>query len=86
MADEKAVFRDIEAKAIEAHFEQLRRHRSGMGETSALDLDLLRDLKRVKDHLVAGVAYPVLQGQGEILGSRLRPNQDDAPQDGLGGG
>lgn len=86
LADEKAVFRDIEARAIEAHFEQLRRHRSGMGETSALDLDLLRDLKRVNDHLVAGAAYPVLQGQGELLSSRLRPNQDDAPQDGPDGG
>lgn len=71
LADEKAVFRDIESEAVDYHFAELRRG-GGRGETSALDLDILRDLKRVNDHIVAGSAYPVLQSQGELLSSRLR--------------
>ena len=42
------------------------------GDAGAAHLDLLRDLKRVNGHLVAAAAYPVLEGQGELLASRLR--------------
>ncbi len=72
LADEKAAFRDLEARAMTAHFGQLRGKEVAPAETSPLHLDLLRDLKRVNDHLVAGAAYPVLQGQGELLSSRIR--------------
>jgi phosphate:Na+ symporter len=41
-------------------------------EGSALHLDLLREFKRLNSHLVAAAAYPVLEGQGELLSSRLR--------------
>ena len=41
-------------------------------ETSALHLDLLRDIRRVNAHLVAAAAYPVLESHGELLASRLR--------------
>ena len=41
-------------------------------ETSALHLDLLRDIRRVNAHLVAAAAYPVLENHGELLPSRLR--------------
>ena len=34
-------------------------------------LDILRDLKRVNAHLAAA-AYPILEGRGELLPSRLR--------------
>jgi phosphate:Na+ symporter len=37
-----------------------------------MHLDALRDLKRVNAHLVAASAYPVLEGKGELLPSRLR--------------
>jgi phosphate:Na+ symporter len=33
---------------------------------------VLRDLKQVNAHLVAAAAYPVLEGQGELLSSRVR--------------
>jgi phosphate:Na+ symporter len=29
-------------------------------------LDLLRDIKRLNDHLVAGAAYPVLEASGAL--------------------
>ncbi len=72
LASEKEAFRDIEAQATTAHFERLRSGRIETAETSALHLDILRDLKRVNTHLVAAAAYPVLEGKGELLPSRLR--------------
>jgi phosphate:Na+ symporter len=65
---EKEAFRDLESAATRAHFAGLR----GGKETPGVDLDLLRELKRVNGHLVAAAAYPVLEGQGELLSSRLR--------------
>ena len=64
---EKEAFRDLEAAATRAHFVGVRR-----GKEAAFDLELVRDLKRVNGHLVAAAAYPVLEGQGELLASRLR--------------
>ena len=48
------------------------RRAAGRTGEAALDLDLVRELKRVNGHLVAAAAYPVLEGQGELLASRLR--------------
>jgi phosphate:Na+ symporter len=72
LVEEKEVFRSLEAEATAAHFEHLREGRVGSVETSALNLDALRDLKRVNAHLVAAAAYPVLESKGELLPSRLR--------------
>ncbi len=72
LAAEKEVFRDLETAATEAHFDRLRAGRIETAETSALHLDILRDLKRVNTHLVAAAAYPVLESRGELLPSRLR--------------
>ena len=69
LAAEKEAFRDLEAAATRAHFSSLR---DGKGATT--DPDLVRELKRVNGHLVAAAAYPVLEGQGELLASRLRPD------------
>ena len=69
LASEKEAFRDLETAATRAHFAGLR---GGQADAVALDLDLLRELKRVNGHLVAAAAYPVLEGQGELLASRLR--------------
>jgi phosphate:Na+ symporter len=45
---------------------------SQLTEASALQLDVLRDIKQVNTHLVAAAAYRVLQSHGELLSSRLR--------------
>lgn len=60
-----------------AHFERLRAGHTQTAETSALHLDILRDLARVNAHLVAAAAYPVLEGRGELLPSRLRQAEGD---------
>lgn len=72
LAAEKEKFRDMEAQATTAHFERLRVGRIETAETSTLHLDILRDLTRVNTHLVAAAAYPVLEGRGELLPSRLK--------------
>ena len=72
LAAEKARFRAMEAEATRAHFERLRQGRADTAESSSRHLDVLRDLKRVNDHLVAAAAYPVLEAKGELLPTRLR--------------
>ncbi len=72
LAAEKRAFRDLETDATDAHFRRMRRDRSGGGEPSSLYIDLVRDLKLVNSHLVAASAYPVLESEGELRGSRLR--------------
>ncbi|HVV95299.1 MAG TPA: Na/Pi cotransporter family protein [Hyphomicrobiales bacterium] len=72
LAGEKQAFRDREAAAAAAHFARLRAGRIETAETSALHLDLLRDLKAVNSHLVAAAAYPVLERNSGLLPTRLR--------------
>ncbi len=82
---EKEVFRDLEARATEAHFARIRAGRVESVETSALHLDVLRDLKRINAH-VAAAAYPVLERLGELLPSRLRRDaESDDIQPAAGG-
>jgi phosphate:Na+ symporter len=69
LAAEKQAFRDLESAATRSHFGGLQ---DADGPSLALDLDLVRELKRVNGHLVAAAAYPVLEDQGELLSSRLR--------------
>ncbi len=69
LAAEKEAFRDLESAATAVQFAALQDGRKGH---RCLDLDLVRELKRVNGHLVAAAAYPVLEGQGELLSSRLR--------------
>jgi phosphate:Na+ symporter len=68
---EERVFRDLETRATEAHFARIRAGRVESRETSALHLDVLRDLRRINGHLTV-VADPVLDRTGELLPSRLR--------------
>jgi phosphate:Na+ symporter len=75
---EKEVFRDLEARATEAHFARIRAGRVESVETSALHLDLLRNMTRINSH-IAAAAYPVLERLGELLPSRLR--QDAVVED-----
>ena len=68
---EKEVFRELELRATEEHFGRARAGRVENIEMSKLLLDIVRDLKRVNAHLAAA-AYPILEGRGELLPSRLK--------------
>ncbi|MGE3150389.1 MAG: Na/Pi cotransporter family protein [Pseudorhodoplanes sp.] len=76
LANEKAMFRDIEEQAMTAHFQRLRSGDVAAIETSSLHLDALADLKRVNAHIVESAAYPILLQRGELRTSRVRRLQE----------
>ena len=67
---EKEAFRDLEAAATAAHFAGAARVRRGGGQRAASRYCCATEAG--ERHLVAAAAYPVLEGQGELLPSRLR--------------
>ncbi len=77
LLDGKTRFREAEIAASESHLARLREGRPESIETSALHIDILRDLKRIHSHICA-TAYPVLDAAGELLSSRLRGAPTDA--------
>jgi phosphate:Na+ symporter len=78
LLDEKVRIRDMEQAATDSHLRRLREGRVESIETSALHLDIIRDLKRIAAH-IASVAYPVLDKKGQLLKSRVAAPE---PQDG----
>lgn len=76
---DKAAMRDAERRATESHFQRLRSGRSESIETSAIHLDIIRDLKRIHGHIVS-IAYPILESANELRESRLRDTKAAAAQ------
>lgn len=74
LAQEKDVFRQLIAAAVDSHFTRLRNGLISSIETSSLHLDMLQVLKQVNSHLAEGAAYPLLESTGLLLPSRLRPD------------
>ena len=71
----KEKLRDLELEGRASHLDRLRSGRIESIETSALHLDVLRDLKRIASHLTS-IAYPLLDAEGELRSSRLRGGPD----------
>ncbi|WP_448206153.1 Na/Pi cotransporter family protein [Azospirillum sp. sgz302134] len=67
----KDAVRALERAATVHHLDRVRRGDADSIETSALVLDILRDLKRINAH-VAAVAHPILDQVGELRESRLK--------------
>ena len=72
---DKAPTRAAEREAADRHFARLKEGRPESIATSAIHLDIIRDLKRIHGHLTA-VAYPILEVSGELAESRLREKED----------
>jgi phosphate:Na+ symporter len=70
LAAEKVHIRDMEQTATDNHLRRLRDGRGESIETSALHLDIIRDLKRIEAH-IASAAYPVLDKRGLLKRSRI---------------
>ena len=68
---EKEAFRDIEQSTRDRHLELMRSGESFRLPGSALQLDLIRDLKRIEAH-IAATAHGVLERAGQLRPSRLR--------------
>jgi phosphate:Na+ symporter len=66
----KYQFRKREKQAVVNHLNKLREDVTYNPRLSALQLDVLRDLKRINSHLTS-VAYPILEAAGQLR-SRLR--------------
>jgi len=81
---EKVQIREAERSAAESHLARLRAGRPETLETSSLHLDVLRDLKRIHSH-ICSVAYPVLEGTGELQPSRLTQQENVPYQTSQGG-
>ncbi len=62
---EKKIVKAMERRGAENHMARLREGRPESIETSALHMDILRDLKRIHSHIVA-IAYPILEQAGEL--------------------
>ena len=67
----KAELRATEFAAAERYLMRLREGTPETIESISLDLDILRDLKRIHSHLCSA-AYPVLERAGALQPSRLR--------------
>jgi phosphate:Na+ symporter len=67
----KTQLREKEFAAAERYLERLREGTPETIESYSLDLDILRDLKRVHSHLCSA-AYPVLERAGALQRSRLK--------------
>jgi phosphate:Na+ symporter len=77
LTQQKAEFRRRETDAIRTHFAELR-DQNRPAATQTPPLDLLRDIKRLNDHLVAGAAYPVLEASGDLMPSRIVDDGGDS--------
>ena len=67
---EKDKFREAEKSSSLNHFERLRDGSPQSIETSSIHLDTIRDFKAI-NALLASLAYPILEEQGLLRGSRL---------------
>lgn len=70
LVTEKDKIRKFERQAAESHFARLRDGTLASIETTALHLDIVRDLKRINAHITT-IAYPILEASGEMSESRL---------------
>lgn len=68
---EKDRLRDTEKETSQSHFLRLRDGTAKSIETSSIHLDTIRDLKQINS-LLTSMAYPVLEEQGLLSGSRLK--------------
>jgi phosphate:Na+ symporter len=68
---EKERLRDLEKRSSQSHFQRLRAGTARSLDTSSIHLDTIRDLKEINS-LLASIAYPVLEEQGLLGGSRLK--------------
>lgn len=71
LMETKLVIRRLERESTQNHMERLKENRPETLQTSALHIDLLRDLKRINAHVVS-VASPILEEAGLLRESRLR--------------
>jgi phosphate:Na+ symporter len=82
LLEEKSRFNELERIYAENHLRRLTENRLQSIATSALHLDVIRDLRRINSHICA-MAYPILEVAGMLMKNRLRSSyQADLPDAG----
>lgn len=76
LVEEKQRVRVEEQKLQSAHIDRLRLGRKESIETSNIHQETLRELKQVNTAF-SMIAYPIVAETGDLLGSRLRDQDDD---------
>ena len=71
LVEQKVVFRSHEKTIIDEHFRKSSSFKRGVAGTTALYVDLIRDMHRINSHVVSA-AYPVLEAAGLLRESRIR--------------
>ncbi len=71
LLSEKEQFRRLERAYADSHLQRLVENKLSSIETSALHLDIIRDLKRINSH-ICSIAYPILESAGALAPTRLR--------------
>ena len=71
LLSEKEQFRVLERAYADSHLQRLVENKLSSIETSALHLDIIRDLKRINSH-ICSIAYPILESAGALAPTRLR--------------
>jgi phosphate:Na+ symporter len=74
---EKEQMRGLERAYADSHLQRLADNTTQSIETSALHLDIIRDLKRINSH-ICSVAYPILEEAGVLSPTRLRETRKRA--------
>ncbi len=74
---EKTGMRALERRYVENHFARIGKRYAESIESSALHIDILRDLKRINSYLTS-IAYPILERGGELTESRLRETDPES--------
>jgi len=75
LIQEKERFREAEHRSGQHHLQRLRDGTVESIDSSPVHLDVIRDLGQINS-LLASTAYPILEGSGELLRSRLRSGED----------
>ena len=73
----KYKFAKREKKAVLNHLQKIREDADYDSALSAMQLDVLRDLKRISSHL-ASVAYPIMEAAGQLRSPLRRSKKDDS--------
>lgn len=75
----KADMRKMEQQSVANHLERIGNGLPDSMGTSALHMDMLRDLRRINSHLTA-IAYPVLRASGAVRKTKWKRKRQSALQ------
>ncbi len=80
LVKDKAEIKMAEVKTSKAHISRLKEGIPETMDTSSMHMDIIRDLLRVNS-MITSVAYPILEGEGQLAKTRLKPSKKAEEKD-----